>query len=85
MAAAIRPDRYDVVNHFDREAGEFRDEDRCESCAVGALVGVVAARRRGDLVEVRVAATCGRQTEVQEVWQRGAGPEERSIVAYLAR
>ena len=56
VAAAIRPDRHDVVYHFDRKAGEFRDEDRCESRAVGALVGGVAAGRRGDLVEVRVAA-----------------------------
>ena len=77
VAAAIRPDRYDVVYHFDREAGEFRDEDRCESRAVGALVGGVAARGRGDFFGVRVASIGFRQ--------RSAGPEERSIVAYLAR
>ena len=65
VAAAIRPDRYDVVYHFDWEAGEFRDEDRCESCAVGALEGGEAARRRGDLVEVRVAVICGHRADVR--------------------
>ena len=52
VAAAVRPDRDDVVHDLRGQALEFWEEDRGEARAVGALIAFVAARF-SDRVEVR--------------------------------